>query len=90
MSCGRPASSTASQERKADRVIVPRRPITTELRLRGLWPLRRNRRTRSWHVWKEEVVAEPEPVDFRPAPVRNSRNVSRSFRAEVTATESRS
>jgi len=50
MSCGRPASSTASQERKADRVIVPRRPITTELRLRGLWPLRRNRRRRSRHV----------------------------------------
>ena len=40
-----------------------RRQITTELRLRGLRPLRRNRRRRSWHVQDEDVVAKREPVD---------------------------
>ena len=53
--------------------------LTTELRLRGLRPLRRNRRRRSWHVWEEAVVAGREPVDGTQAPVRNSKNVRRQL-----------
>jgi len=59
------------------RISYLRQRITTELRLRGLRPLRRNRRRRSWHVWEEEVVAKREPVDAAAAPVRNSMNVRR-------------